>query len=244
VKDVGVKNSTKQMNTTISDHEREPVRVDASGSEAVGPDQNRGLSPADPFRESLDHILAELERIDLLVAAQVGRARQSHKDDEFQGLYISEQEVDALMAQPIGLPRWAVAQAANADPDLRAALDHLRARIDAREKASIDRGILLRLVDLTSRFQLSGFDVDVLLICLAAEIDLRYERLYAYLQDDVTKKCPSVDLALSIYQVKTELKDGNWHVDYELKGEAMAGGGLHYIISARTGTILERRYEQ
>ena len=49
---------------------------------------------------------------------------------------------------------------------------------------------------------------------------------------------------LSIYQVKTELKDGNWHVDYELQGEAMAGGGPHYVISAKTGQILERRYEQ
>jgi len=49
---------------------------------------------------------------------------------------------------------------------------------------------------------------------------------------------------LSIYQVKAELKDGSWHVDYELKGEAMAGGGPHYVISAKTGAILERRYEQ
>jgi hypothetical protein len=49
---------------------------------------------------------------------------------------------------------------------------------------------------------------------------------------------------LSIYQIKTELKDGNWHVDYELKGEAMAGGGPHYVISGTTGKILERKYEQ
>jgi SpoVK/Ycf46/Vps4 family AAA+-type ATPase len=177
------------MKATISDHETQPAPVDIPSG---------GVATAGPFQNSLEHILAEIERIDLLVEAQVGRARQLQKDDEFQGLYISEQEVDTLMAQPIGLPRWAVTQPANADPDVRAGLDHLRAQIDARKKASLDLGVPLRLVDLTNRFQLSAFDVDVLLLCLAAEIDLRYERLYSYLQDDVTKKRPSVDLALNL----------------------------------------------
>ena len=49
---------------------------------------------------------------------------------------------------------------------------------------------------------------------------------------------------LGIYRIKAELKDGNWHVDYELEGEAMAGGGPHYVISGSTGAILGRRYEQ
>jgi AAA+ superfamily predicted ATPase len=45
---------------------------------------------------------------------------------------------------------------------------------------------------------LSVFQVGCLLIALAPELDLRYERLYAYLQDDVTRKRPSVDLALNL----------------------------------------------
>jgi len=186
------------MKTTVSDHEYHPVSTEISNGETQAPEPPHGLSAAGPFGKSLDHVLAEIERIDLLVEAQVRRARQLHKDDEFQGLYISEQEVDALIAQPIGLPRWAVASPANADPDVRSAIDHLRARIDARKKVSIDHGIRLRLVELENHFQLDDFDVDVLLICLASEIDLRYERLYAYLQDDVTKKRPSVDLALNL----------------------------------------------
>lgn len=36
-----------------------------------------------------------------------------------------------------------------------------------------------------------------MLIALAPEIDLRYDRLYAYLQDDFTSKGSSVDLALN-----------------------------------------------
>ena len=49
---------------------------------------------------------------------------------------------------------------------------------------------------------------------------------------------------LTIYRIKSELKDGKWYVDYDLEGEFMVGGGPHYVISSTTGDILERRYEQ
>lgn len=49
---------------------------------------------------------------------------------------------------------------------------------------------------------------------------------------------------LSIYNVKAELRGEEWHVDYDLEGEYVAGGGPHYVISAATGRILSRRYEQ
>src|SRR5262249_5837536 len=55
-----------------------------------------------------------------------------------------------------------------------------------------------RLAWLQRTFRLSAFDVDVILIALAPELDLRYERLYAYFQDDVTRKRPSIDLALNL----------------------------------------------
>jgi SpoVK/Ycf46/Vps4 family AAA+-type ATPase len=48
--------------------------------------------------------------------------------------------------------------------------------------------------------------VDCLVIALAPELDLRYERLYAYLQDDVTKKWPGVDLILNLLCPTAELK--------------------------------------
>src|SRR5262245_3210609 len=40
------------------------------------------------------------------------------------------------------------------------------------------------------------FDIDVLLMALAPELDRRYERLYAQLQDGPAAGRPSVDLAL------------------------------------------------
>jgi SpoVK/Ycf46/Vps4 family AAA+-type ATPase len=149
------------------------------------------------FENSLQHLLAELERIDLLIAAQVARARRLHADDEqFRGLYISEEEIDALLKQPVGRPRWARAQASLVEPG--PALDKIGRWNKARKEESIRRGIELRLEALRQSFGLDAFEMDALLICLAVEIDLRYEKLYAYLNDDVTKKRPSVELVLNL----------------------------------------------
>jgi SpoVK/Ycf46/Vps4 family AAA+-type ATPase len=159
----------------------------------------------DYFEHSLQHLLAELERIDLLIAAQVASIRRLHADDEqFHGLYISEEEVDALLKQPIGRPRWAMDQAALTQHTV--SLEQLSQHLNRRKEESLRRGVELRLPRLQQLFGLTQFETDALLICLALEVDLRYERLYAYLHDDVTKKRPSVDLVLSLLTPTVEAK--------------------------------------
>jgi SpoVK/Ycf46/Vps4 family AAA+-type ATPase len=151
------------------------------------------------YATSLQHILAELERVDLLIRIQVWRARQIQQlDDEFQGFYISEREVDALMAEPAGLPRWATEPGPISMAEVQTTLERMTTGIAERKAESARLGISLRLEELVRLFRLAPFEIDVLLICLAPELDLRYERLYAYLQDDVTKKRPSVDLVLNL----------------------------------------------
>ncbi len=51
---------------------------------------------------------------------------------------------------------------------------------------------------LKKQFCLSDFDLDLMAIALAPELDRQYVRIYAYLQDDMTKKRPTVDLALNL----------------------------------------------
>ena len=55
-----------------------------------------------------------------------------------------------------------------------------------------------KALQLSNAFALTQFDLDALLIAIASEFDLRYERLFAYLQDDVTRKRPTVDLLLTL----------------------------------------------
>ena len=49
---------------------------------------------------------------------------------------------------------------------------------------------------------------------------------------------------LSIYEINIQLVADHWKIDYELKNKKLRGGGPHYIISAETGEILSKRFEQ
>ena len=159
------------------------------------------------FANSVQHILAELGRIDLLIRSRIWRSREIYqKDSEFQGLYISEKEIDLLLNQPIGLPPWAIDAETGLTVEVRTAIDRMAKQIKQLKMESIRRGINLRLDQLANLLQLTPFDIDILLICLAPEIDIRYERLYAYLHDDVTKKRPSVDLVLNLLSPSFEVK--------------------------------------
>jgi hypothetical protein len=54
------------------------------------------------------------------------------------------------------------------------------------------------LMWLAQEYELSTFDLDVIVIALATELDRSYERVFGYLQDDITCKRPTVDLALNL----------------------------------------------
>jgi len=158
----------------------------------------KDMSHAKRFENSLEHLMAELERVDLRIRLRVWRNRQRNAqadDDEFRGLYISEEEIDALMGEPALVQDGDDIQIAADDPS-SASLRRLENQIALKKSQSLADGIPLRLCELADDFGLNPFEVDTLLICLLPEIDTKYERLYAYLHDDVTRKRSTVNLVL------------------------------------------------
>ncbi|ALL70935.1 ATPase, AAA family (plasmid) [Paraburkholderia caribensis MBA4] len=159
-----------------------------------------------PYTSSLEHLLARLEQIDLMIRAQVARFRGVQLEDEqFRGLYVSEEQVDALLAAPLGMPAWLLDATPDAahhgSPHAAHQATHHTAvsrQIAERESATPGANVELRLVRLAAMFSLDPLDIDIVLVCLAVELDSRYEKLYAYLQDDVTRPRPSIDLVLSL----------------------------------------------
>lgn len=147
------------------------------------------------YENNHEHLLDELRRIDLIIRFNLEKWREEHSEgvDDFQGLYISEDEVNAILqASPYDLK-------ANTQRNVQfESIKTITREINIKKDESIKHGKELRLHLLSELFQLQPFEVDALLICLAPELDLRYEKLYSYLQDDVTKKRPTVDLIIKL----------------------------------------------
>lgn len=75
---------------------------------------------------------------------------------------------------------------------------HLQEMIMQRQLRSEEEGIDLPLRNLTIRLTLSRFEISMILICLAPEMDSKYEKIYAYLQNDPTRKKPTMGLILNV----------------------------------------------
>ena len=135
----------------------------------------------------LDSMAIELSRLDVLLRREILRLRASYQLslDEFRGLYISDEQVDQLVRK----------KQAEENP-IPAAEELLAAADDQRELANARESLPWRL--LAERFELNPVERDFLIVAVAPEFDAKYETIYAYLNNDVTRKWPTVDLALRL----------------------------------------------
>lgn len=163
-------------------------------TEAASNSLNQG---APVYPDNYSHIRDELLRLDLLIRCRVAafRARLGEMPETAAShpMYISHDEVDWLLVRRDG-DDFTSPGTEEADRNL----ELMQQRLDAGIRESSDRGVFLALPRLARIFNLSRLEVQTIIICLAPELDRKYDRLYAYLQDDITRKRPSVDLALDL----------------------------------------------
>jgi hypothetical protein len=140
-------------------------------------------------------------RVGILVAAR--RAVDANPDDRFRGLYVSDSDaamlVRASAAQGAAPPATTLAGTAPPDAvpsDGGIATAFAAVEADA-DRAEVD-GRQVRLRTVSRAFGLDRLDEELLLIALAPDLDPRYERLYGYLNDDVSRRRASVGLALTL----------------------------------------------
>ncbi|MGW6980442.1 AAA family ATPase [Streptomyces sp. NPDC054932] len=110
------------------------------------------------------------ERVRL--AVELRRAAHPDPDDPYLGQYLTPAAVARILDAPHGPDLPALAPAA---PPPGSPLDVL-----------------------ATRFALEPLDVDLLLVAVAPDLDARFERLYGYLNDDLTRRRPTVGLALEL----------------------------------------------
>jgi SpoVK/Ycf46/Vps4 family AAA+-type ATPase len=120
-----------------------------------------------------------------MLASALSRVRETSASEEaaaveqLRGLCLTHEGVERLLASEPGAP--AFSSVTSEEEDLH--------------DPSVESPRLRRLAD---AYGLSVFELNVLLVALAPELDRRYEQVYAYLQDDLTRKRPTADTALSL----------------------------------------------
>ena len=143
----------------------------------------------DRFATTGEHLEAELRRLDLLIHREILRLRAVYalSLDEFRGLYISNEQVDRLIRHQ------SVTETASPSVEtLNRQASELRGWIDSRLDSASP------WAQLVADFDLDSVDADILLAALAPEMNVKYETLYAYLNNDVTRKWLTVDLAVRL----------------------------------------------
>ncbi|HEV7669572.1 MAG TPA: ATP-binding protein [Thermoanaerobaculia bacterium] len=110
-------------------------------------------------------------------------------------LCVTPDQVETLLGDVEALPGWA-GTSAPLLPGEVIEEERLRSRALAETGAGV--GKELPLDRLSRRLGLDAFDEEAVLLCAAPEIDRAYERIYAYVLDDLNRRFPSVELLASL----------------------------------------------
>lgn len=146
---------------------------------------------AEYYNSDLEYLMDELARLDLLLlqlrASKTSGNRRA--DDPFCGLYVSDSEAEALLEN-----RESMINAKGKLTNYSERILTKELEIQQKVLKTMELGMEPRLFRVAGCFSLNRLEMDTILICAASELDPKYERLYGYLQDDLTRKYPSVGL--------------------------------------------------
>lgn len=204
---------------------------------------------AEIYRNNLDHLRDELAWLDLNIRLAALRAKAGSRS--WGGACVTDQGMEAMLQGGEQPPEQSAEEA-----ELLRQVDGKREAIGARVNASREQGTFLRLPQVQGLFSLSPFELDVIIVCLAPELDTRYERLFGYLHDDVTRRRPSVDLVLALlcradderatarraffsssrlfrYRLVQFIEDGSGARSFLSRGLKLDEGIAHYLLGGR-----------
>ncbi|WP_443065101.1 AAA family ATPase [Streptomyces sp. NBC_00576] len=129
---------------------------------------------AEPLPTDVEPLWSRLQLVEERVrhAVALRRSADPDPDDPYRGQYLTPDAVARILDEPGGLD------------------------MPAHEPWQPPAGSVLD--GLARRFGLSPLDLDLLLVAVAPDLDARFERLYGYLNDDLTRRRPTVGLALEL----------------------------------------------
>lgn len=158
-------------------------------------------SHANWVRLNQTYLDSELRRLRFLLQRRVLWLRRHWRHDSLQnyrGFVISEDQADQLLA---GEDREAESLYYREDKEAISITQSIREaekELAKHSEALTEAGRPPALDLLALLFGLTPFEREVLLLCMAPDLNPAFERLYAYIQDDVNRKYATPHLALSL----------------------------------------------
>ena len=154
-----------------------------------------------PTDTNKEYLHLELIKIDLLVRKLVQKwvVSGQNPEDKFRGLAVSGGQVQELLNLPF-FCKWGteVPLSKSEEEDFSQALFLVNQQQKSLVKDASRLGFELLLDVIKTRLKLNEFEYQVFLVCLLAALDIRYEQIFGFLQDDVTRKYPSSGLILDL----------------------------------------------
>jgi hypothetical protein len=166
------------------------------------------LVPPLPYSDAREHLGDELLWLGLLVLRAVIVFRLAHPAarEGLQGVYIADARIDEVLTTLLG-----EVQAPSAETDRIHLIgrrgDEARAHIGHRLQVTPEATVDLPLLQLAQRFGLDATDQAILVIAAAPDLDARFETLYAYLQDDISRRRPTIGLVATLLRWR---RDDTW----------------------------------
>ena len=135
-----------------------------------------------------------LSHVDIFIRDAIHRVQslQGSPVESLRGLVITDDEVQQHLATDAMSGYWTE--------------DNPRPSLYTLHKTDTTLALLVE------RFGLSNLELNILLFCLAPLLDRRYERLYAYLQDDISQKHPTVLLMMNLLGDTADSRYDVWHL--------------------------------
>ncbi|WP_238652829.1 AAA family ATPase [Paenibacillus piscarius] len=169
-------------------------RDEAPALQAITPASVPEAGLALPYSSNQEHLAEELQKLQLRLQLRLLEAPPGSPE-----LALLDSEIHELLDDGSGNEHTI--------NQLTSEISHLEQRIAGRLKASQeatsgqsgDTAPRLMLPHVAARLSLSGLELSILVACLAPELDSKYGRIYAYLQNDMSDRRPSVELVLDLF---------------------------------------------
>ena len=150
---------------------------------------------------NLEYLNKELERLRHFLHRRIHWLRTQWGADArqgYHGLVIADEEVDRILTTTDSSEREFYRDDERASK-ISSAIETLDRELDALGQRGWTAGTPPALLVLGRLFGLTKFERDVVVLCAAPELNDAFERLFAYVQDDATRKYATPHMALALF---------------------------------------------